>query len=76
MYRPTEHFEGGVRVDPRAESDLARWALGKPRQDLEEIPVAPVALAAPDCDPDPYDLRRERDWDLAIADEHREGLYR
>jgi len=41
MYRPTEHFEAGTRVDLQAEAQLARWALSKPRQDLEPDPPAP-----------------------------------
>jgi hypothetical protein len=72
MYRPIEQFEGGVRVDPKAEADLARWALRKPRQDYDEIPIPPVAVGAPDCDPDPYDLARQRRDRLAIDDERGE----
>lgn len=69
-------FEAGTRVDPQAEAAMARWATSKPRQDLEEIPVAPIALAAPDCDPEPYDLRREHWNRLSLDEEQGEVGYR
>lgn len=71
----SQHFEGGVPVDQQAEAELARWADRRPRQDCEDIQVASVALAAPTCDPDPYDVRREQQEKRAIDEERREGLW-
>ncbi len=68
-------YEGGLPVDPQAEAALARWALSKPRQDCEELPVAPVALVAPNCDPDPYDLKREQEERRAREEERGERLW-
>ena len=76
MYRPVEHFEGGIQVDPQAEAAMERWATSQPRQDLEEISVAPVALTAPDRDPDPYDVRREQWSRLSLNEEQGEVGYR
>lgn len=69
-------FEGGMPIDLQAEAAMEQWATSQPRQDLEEIPVAPVALTAPDRDPDPYDNRREQ-WDrLSLSEERGEVGYR
>lgn len=62
MASAIQHFAGEHPVDPQA--------------DLEHTPVAPAALAAPNCDPDPYDVRREQSDRLSLNEEQGEVGYR
>lgn len=74
----TKTYVGRLK-DPAAEAELERWAFSQPRQDLEEAEYAaalPMGGANRSVDPDPCDLRRQRDERIELAHEVVEAAWR